>query len=169
MGPGSTISIMCILLIIDIIISWRLVSMVYDKQWDVKSSMIIYGVITAIYSIGTVGFISDLVPENKQNITLIMGIPFIILMIVINVLMFIAVRKLKYVEASIPLQAHQELKKYKGSLKEENMVCLVPRKEIFNVQVYLEIAKRKNQQELEDIEIIDNKDTKTIASDKSKS
>jgi len=155
-----TIAILC-----DIIIFWRLVSLVYEKQWDVFSSKMIFSIATALIAIVVVSFASDFFTGKQKVMVLIFGSLMSLIMIGLNLAMFYLVRRMKYVEATIPLTAYQELKRYGGELKENKMVCLIPRKDIFDLDMFLaktrdtqmnkneELENKKNNSE----DIIENK------------
>lgn len=141
-----TIAILC-----DIIIFWRLVSLVYEKQWDVFSSKMIFSIGTAFIAIIIVSFASDFFIGKQKVMLLIFGSLMSLVMIGLNLGMFYLVRRMKYVEATIPLGAYQELKRYGGELKEDRMICLIPRKDIFDLDIFL--AKTRNTQLVQKEEI----------------
>jgi len=141
------LGIVTTVMLIDIMIFWRLVSMVYKKQWDVFSSKVVFSIITGLLGVIAVSFISDLAIGKDKAMVLIFGTVFTLIMIGLNLAMFYLVRKMKYVEATIPLSAYQELKKHGGELKEDSMVCLIPRKDIFDIDKFLEKSKYAKQKE----------------------
>jgi len=139
------LGIVTTVMLIDIMIFWKLVSMVYVKQWDVFSSKIVFSIFTGLLGVIAVSFISDLTIGKDKAMILIFGTVFTLVMIGLNLAMFYLVRKMKYVEATIPLSAYLELKKYGGELKEDKMVCLIPRKDIFDLDKFLEKSKYAQQ------------------------
>ncbi|MEA3314477.1 MAG: hypothetical protein U9Q30_01310, partial [Campylobacterota bacterium] len=78
-----TIAILC-----DIIIFWRLVSLVYEKQWDVFSSKMIFSIGTAFIAIIIVSFASDFFTGKQKVMLLIFGSLMSLVMIGLNLAMF---------------------------------------------------------------------------------
>lgn len=146
-----------LIMLFDLIVFWKLVSLVYAKQWDVVSSKIIFSIITAMVCVSAVSFLSDNFEGKEKAMLLIFGSMFSLIIMLLNLWMFSLVRKMKYVEATIPLSAYQELKKYGGELKEDKMICLIPRKDIFDIDQFLVNAKESQklldeQKKLEQLE-----------------
>jgi hypothetical protein len=150
------VGIATLLMLVDIIIFWKLVSIVYHKQWDVFSSKFVFSIVTLLVGVAIVAFVSDTLEGKAKVFMLIFGSTLSIFMVLLNLAIFYLVRKMKYVEATIPLSVYKELKKYGGELKEDTMVCLIPRKDIFDVEILLEKTKTSKNNQNKKIEKLDD-------------
>lgn len=154
------VGIATLIILVDLMVFWKLVSLVYQKQWDVFSSKFVFSIVTLLVGIAIVAFVADTLEGKAKVFMLIFGLTLSVLMILLNLAIFYLVRKMKYVEATIPLSVYKELKKYGGKLKEDTMVCLIPRKDIFNVEILLEKTKTSQNKKIEKLD--DNEEIQEI-------
>lgn len=115
--------------------TWRFLSFVKDKKWDVKSARILLAIFVGlagflILSI-SVYFIDGKIDPNKASLTLILGTVMVFATIIISVFIMHFIRKMKYVQVTFNLPENSN---DQGSLSETQMTCLVDRQEVLNIQ-----------------------------------
>ncbi len=144
----STVVLFVSYILISMMFTWKFVDFIKVKQWDIKSAKIILAIFVTLIGIlllsVRVMFLGGIEegPSKEMSLTLILGSVIIIVIMLLSLWVMHLVRKMKYMEVTFKIPINDPSK---GSLSEDNMVCLVDRERILNVKQVIDAPDPSNQ------------------------